>query len=156
MEEVIELGKWYNDRDLDYMAIGNNRGTNAIIRGDIHPVHEFVYQLDQIYMGSTPDRRILEHFRILKGTLGTGKENGDLGFGDDRIRLIRRLADPYRPHEGPLAGSPKHIEIVHNEQYGGDYPGNPMFSSRAGMIGKVLRAIQNMRPKEKQISRDLG
>ena len=58
--------------------------------------------------------------------------------------------------EGPHEGSNAHVELRHNEQYGGEYPSNAALSSRAGTIDKVLRALSNMRQKEQQVSWDLG
>ena len=150
-EQTIELGQWHESNDLAYMVIDlsklqGGRGTDILVRGDIHPIHEFVIQLDNIYFSNMKrfaEGRILENFRVLEEVLDTGKtKTGDvIGFKDDRIRRIRRMdCSDYEPSNGPYAGSDSHLEIRHNEQYGGEYPGNPILSSRAGTIQKVLQA----------------
>ncbi len=161
MAEKIEFEKWYSQNDLAYMVIGGSDGTDIFVRGDIHPLHEFVFQLDSVYFtNDIPVNRNLENFDVLKKVLDSGKtELGDvICFKNDRIREIRRMdkAGACYNFKGPFDGSSSHVELKHNEQHGGEYPSNPLSSSRDGIIEKVLQAFSNMRPKEQQISWDWG
>ena len=146
--DQIEFNKWYErEKSLDrlhYMFGPYHMGTNVYIRGELDKVAEFIHQLDLVYFGRETNLigRIHE---ALAEVLRTGNANGRevIAFSNDRIRLIRRLDDKFhgRCQDGPLIGSPEHLEITHNEQYGGAYPAGPLLSSRAEMIDKVLRAL---------------
>ena len=148
MDKLVEFGKWYEQRGLHYLFEGFGNGTNAVVRGNLNTLAEFVHQLDLAYRkdGFYPLDKIEE---ILNGVLLTGKTQAKelICFSNDRIRLIRRLDDVNfgRHQDGPLSGSQEHLEVTHNEQYGGKYPGNPLLSSRAGMIEKVQNALENMK-----------
>ncbi len=160
MNEMMEFDRWYEKNDLWYRFIKiPDGGTDVFIRGDIHPLHEFIYQLWKLYYGEEPDPKyFIEHAEILDKVLKTGRaRSGDvIGFKNDRIRDIIRLDDLVAESpENPFYGSKNHLEIRHNEQYGGEYPANPVLSSRSDMMEKVLEALNNMRPKEQQIIYDL-
>ncbi len=161
MVDEIEFRKWYSQNDLTYMIIARSIGTDILVRGDIHPLHEFVFQLHNAYYPNDKrltNDKILEYFDTLKEVLTTGntKTGNVICFGDDRIREVCRMDKANYEFEGPYDGSNKHIELRHNEQYGGEYPSNPILSSRAGIIDKVLQAFSSMRPKEQQVSWNLG
>ena len=149
MSEVINFGEWYKDRGLAYMFNKFNRGTNCFIRGEIDELVEFIYHLDRKYHPNSPTTRSNEIKIKLQEVLDTGKYKfGDvICFGDDRIRSVHRLDDELcNQNNGPFLGSAKHLEMQHNEQYGGEYPAepNPFISSRAWMIEYVLLSIKNM------------
>ena len=147
MAELVEFGKWYEQKGLHYLFDEFGSGTNAVVRGNLNGLVNFVHQLDLTYRksGSYTLSKIEE---ILNGVLLTGeaKTREVICFSNDRIRLIRRLDDENfgRYQNGSLSGSQEHLEVTHNEQYGGKYPGNPLLSSRAAMIEKGQTALENI------------
>lgn len=151
MPNTIELGKWYEvqGRELAYYFLDHQRrgmsiGTTAAIRGKVGPLLEFIHELDKAYF-KEPYYKIDQVRAQLEAVLESGRAgtgNQLPYFKDDRIRVIRRLDDDgWQPKDGPFAGSNLHLEIQHNEQYGGRYPASPNLSSRADMIGRVLESL---------------
>ena len=49
MIDKIDFKKWYEDKGLVYKVIDKPRSTDILVRGEIHPLHEFVCQLDKAY-----------------------------------------------------------------------------------------------------------
>jgi len=156
MSDPIEFKRWYEHGEgsgkLHYMFMpfGARDGTNALVRGEPDSVVAFVYRLAKEYKSGYE-----AHYRgRIEQIIGKVMNTGEVGreeifFGDDRIRAIRRLDDD-ATMDGPLKGSPRHVGVVHNEQYGGKYPSQndpPINSfvdgSRAVMIHKVLTALRN-------------
>ncbi len=150
----IQLNQWYKQNGLHYRVDDFTfRGTNAVVRGDVPELTQFVHQLALAYHKEEfyPLGKIET---ILQEVLETGRAQTKepICFGDDRIRLIRRMDDKLFGHQdGPLYGSQKHIEVTHNEQYGGGWPvrNNPPIlgvdGSRADMIYQVLIALNNVK-----------
>ena len=122
----IEFNRWYERgkplHSLHYMFDPYHSGTNIYVRGELDKVEEFIHQLDLVYFGMEMNL-IGKIHEALAEVLRTGNANGRgvIAFSNDRIRLIRRLDDRLkgRCQDGPLIGSPEHLEITHNEQYGG-------------------------------------
>ena len=150
MENEVEFERWHGKCSLSYYFEKKSfGGTNVFIRGKIPSLKEFICHLDKAYFpneNNFTERRSLEHLKILIDVLDSGKSKGScIYFSDDRIRHIKRMDKDSGLIEGPHIGDKNFLELCHNEQYGGEYPGNPLFSSRAGMIEKVLTAIDNMK-----------
>jgi len=122
----IKFNKWHERGkslySLHYMFDPYHSGTNVYVRGELDKVEEFIHQLDLVYFG-TEINLVSRIHEVLAEVLRTGNANGRevIAFSNDRIRLIRRLDDRLkgRCQDGPLIGSPEHLEITHNEQYGG-------------------------------------
>jgi hypothetical protein len=154
MSDQIQLDQWYEQNGLHYRFDDLHRGTNAVVRGDVDKLTHFVHQLDLAYhKGGFYQAGEIE--TILQEVLEIGKAQTRevICFSDDRIRLIRRMDDDSygRHQDSPLSGSQSHVELTHNEQYGGKWPvrNNPpnafVDGSRADMIYKVLTALGNMK-----------
>ena len=146
MMEGIEFGKWYEypERGIAY-TVEDRWGTSFYIRGPLDPLLEFLTRLDAEY--KLPFDRRAENEGVLREVLESGKEKaGDvIGYYDDRVRRVTRMDYEFiAPKDGPFLRSKGHLQIFFNEQYGGEYPGDLIFSSRAGTIEKVLAAIENM------------
>ena len=154
MNKQIQLSQWYEQNGVHYIFDDRHRGTNAIVRGDVFKLSQLVHCLGSAYQNEGL-YRFGEIEKILQEVLATGKAqtNEPICFGDDRIRLIRRLDDEVYGliKDGPLSKSRDHLEITHNEQYGGKWPieSNSPNSfndgSRATMIYKVMTALESMK-----------
>src|SRR3989344_4451629 len=122
MNEPIEFGRWYEQGGLHVMFDAKASSTSAVVRGAIEDLVLFVNGLDFKYF-RTGSKSRAEIEGILREVQETGRPKRDaLCFGDDRIRWISRLNTGNSYPEGPLYGTDA-LELIHNEQYGGKYPG---------------------------------
>jgi len=148
MKEPIEFEKWYEKDGLALMFEIDRSTTNAYVQGGLDEITNFVFELGQAYHPN--ERQPYYEMNRIRNTLqevldgDNNKTESDLFcFGDDRIRSAQRLDHKFMVLEGgPYDGSPEHIQIRHNEQYGGKYPCSDLsWSSRANLIDKVLTAV---------------
>jgi len=151
MKEQIEFGKWYEKDGLAVMFEIDRHNTNAYVQGGLDEITDFVVELDKAY--NPNERQPSYEMNRIRNTLqevldgDNRKTDSDLFcFSDDRVRSAQRLDNEFMVFEGgPYDGSPEHIQIRHNEQYGGKYPCSDLLnSSRANLIDKVLTAIGDL------------
>jgi hypothetical protein len=144
MEEPIEFGKWYEKEGLVLMFEIDRHNTNAYVQGGVNELTDFVHELAKAYDPKHPNYSHNEIRSVLQRVMeGERVEEYELFcFSDDRIRSARRLDKLRVFEEGLYDGSPEHIQIRHNEQYGGKYPCSDLsWSSRANLVDKVLTAV---------------
>ena len=140
----LELGKWYEHGNLAFKFEGMGRGSGAFVRGRTEDLVSFIRELNEAY--SLPFRAA-KNYEILNAVLQSGKGNldwsGIIYFSDDRIRRIVRCDDQSYVKDGQYSGNAGYLELLHHEQYGGNYKGDPVINSNTMMMSRVLTALGN-------------